>query len=79
MKFTYINLNIILRSKLLIVVGKIEMRIWKIYFIMERQKDLVKRKNNLSLTIRSFILRDSKKTCYIGNLSTMNIGEKVRK
>lgn len=79
MKFTYINLNIILRSKLLIVVGKMEMRIWKIYFIMERQKDLVKRKNNLSLTIRSFILRDSKKTCYIGNLSTMNIGEKVRK
>lgn len=61
MKFTYANLNIILRLKLLIVVGRIEMKIWKIYFIIERQKDLVKRKNNLSPTIRSFILRDSKK------------------
>lgn len=40
---------------------KIEMRIKKIFFIIERWKNLIKRKNNLLLAIKSFGLRDFKR------------------
>lgn len=52
------NLRIVSRLRLLIMVEGVEMRIWRIFFVMERQKDFVEGKKNLLLANKSFIVED---------------------
>lgn len=40
----YAILNIVLRLRLLIVIERVKVKIWKMFFIMKKWKDLIKKK-----------------------------------